>query len=212
MRTLSQFLNEFLDQFEIITKAFRKIFQYFQFMAKKYRNVFSGVEHIANICGYSTATVKRATAFFARMGWICKLKRGYQSNVYFMNEELKDIDLDDPALFHRQKPPVSEVNDPKMIPYYSKCPNTCMSTKTDMSSHPYGTEKIHVPSSIRDFQTLSEAEKRSLAAQFSEYELMQAANDAKWYHGRWFRGKRNIIRNTYDFLISRCYKIRKGEC
>lgn len=99
MKKLSDLLNTFLNSFHFLSKSLKKIFRFLQHHSKKYRNVFPKIETICLITGYSPSTVKRATRYFAKMGWITKVKRPWQSNVYFMVDDLIKIDVNNSRTF-----------------------------------------------------------------------------------------------------------------
>ena len=137
----------------------------------------------------SESTIKRATAYFHQMGWIVKSKRGYQSNVYYMDDELTDLDLKDETLFLREKRPV---NDPVLEKPVSDYIN--LSTNNPVHSHREKQEKT-IPEFLHKVKNLEDQQKQSLIDRFSEYSLVKAIEEAKWY-----LRKGNIIGNIGGYL------------
>lgn len=82
---------------------FANIFRYLQWMARNLEMVFPSYEEIAEKCNCSIDTAFRAVSRFISYGWISKRKLAFQSNTYFMVEELIDQDLDDPKLYENER-------------------------------------------------------------------------------------------------------------
>lgn len=79
--------------FQLLPELRKKIFQYIQFLLQKYNRAFPSMQHIAEVCGCSLITVKRAIKFFSEVGWITKMKRCYRSSVYAMDASILKLDL-----------------------------------------------------------------------------------------------------------------------
>ena len=92
-------VEDFLNLFHDLTKSQKKIFKFLQYMARNCRSVFPSVETISKHTKCSISTVVRATNYFQRMRWICKMRRCYRSNKYFMCEVLMKLNLNDSKTF-----------------------------------------------------------------------------------------------------------------
>jgi helix-turn-helix protein len=99
--SFSQIVNSLLSCFQLMSKGHRAVFKYLQWMAKTFRNVFPSLESIAKATGFSPKTVQRAVAKFVIMNWLIKVRRPYQSNVYYMPDEIIDLNIDDSSAFFR---------------------------------------------------------------------------------------------------------------
>lgn len=182
MRVISPLLNDFLNIYQTLSKFQRKVFKYLQWFSKKFRNVFPCIFTMTQALQCSDSTIKRATAYFHRMGWVSKSKRGYQSNVYYMNNELIDLNLDDVNLFFREKRPVNDpTNDPVLKePIQVKDISTSEGVHIDNIKTKKAPQKRDVPEFIK-IKGISENDQQRLANEFSEYSLSKALEEAKWY-------------------------------
>ncbi len=99
--SFSQLIESLLTGFQLMSKGTRKVFKYLQWMSKTYRNVFPSLESIAKGTGLSVKTVQRAINSFVTMDWLIKIRRPYQSNVYYMPDEIININLEDSEAFFR---------------------------------------------------------------------------------------------------------------
>lgn len=173
MKKYSEFVTSFLNIFQTLTKFQKKIFRYLQWIANKYRHVFVSVPTICEAVFCSLRTVTSATNLFQQLGWISKIKRGYQSNDYYMNDELLALDLNDNSLFLREK---LQDNCSVLRDYNSEYID--ISTK---SAHIPDKKDRPIPEFIKTREVSREDQQR-LANTFSEYALKQSMEDAKWYH------------------------------
>lgn len=175
MSVRSEFVNHFLNIYHTLTKFQKKSFKYMHWMARKFRHVFVSVLNIATNIKCCKRTVSRCTNLFEELGWIIKIKHGYRSNDYFMNEELIALDLDDPTLFLRgeclQNVPVLESSSSECIYIGTKSTHIC--DKKEQKNR-------HIPEFL-NIKGLSIDEQQRLANQFSEYSLKHSLEDAKWY-------------------------------
>ena len=171
MKTLSVFVNEFLIKYSILTKFQKKIFKYLQWFSKIRRYVYPCLLRIANHVGCSIATVKRATAYFQELGWLCKQKCHYQSNLYFLNDELISLNLDDESLFLRERCAQNEL---VLQSSSSVSIDTC--TKNEVGV-PISREIPHILKPAK----ISDRDKQRLANRFSDHELIESIKDAKQY-------------------------------
>lgn len=99
--SFSQIVNSLLNCFQLMSKGHRAIFKYLHFMAKTCRNVFPSLAHIAKVKGLCIKTIQRAIDKFVAMDWLIKIRRPYQSNVYYMPDEIIDLNLEDSSTFLR---------------------------------------------------------------------------------------------------------------
>lgn len=169
------FVNQFLNIFQTLSRFTKKVFRYLQWFARKFRNVYPCLERIANTLGCCSMTVKRATAQFQNLCWVSKMRRGYQSNLYFMNEELIYLDLKDKSLFLREK--CSE-DVPVLC---SSSSDSCYSIGTNKKKVPIGKNKDKIIPQFIKIKGLTSEDQQRLANEFSEYQIYQSLNDAKAY-------------------------------
>ncbi|MEK6878164.1 MAG: hypothetical protein AABY22_01075, partial [Nanoarchaeota archaeon] len=76
-----------------------------QKLVKRYTHVWVGNKKIALDLRYCERQIKRFSAKFHSLGFIQKLKRPYCTNLYFMDESLINIDVNNPAFFYRRNVP-----------------------------------------------------------------------------------------------------------
>lgn len=177
MINLSEFINEFLNIFPTLTNSQRKVFKYLHWFSRKFRCVFPCIQKIANAVGCCIRTVMRATAYFCELGWLYKKKRGYCSNLYYLNDEIISLNLDDESIFLR-----SECHLNVTVLRSSSSDNLDISTK-QAAVHPQKGEKQRdIPYCLK-ISSLSESQRQSLADEFSEYQLVKAIAAAKKYTG-----------------------------
>lgn len=172
---MSDFINNFLNIFPTLSKFQKKAFKYLQWFAQKFRCVFPCLQKIANAIGCSKATVMRATSLFEKLGWIAKKKRGYCSNTYFMNDELISLNLKDEKIFLREECKVNATVFKESFPVY---------IDTSTSLVPVSKSPISEEQPILDvvkIKCLKVEDQQKLSNKFSEYSLVQAIQDAKWY-------------------------------
>lgn len=175
MKPLSDFITNFLNIYQTLTVFQKKIFKYLQWFSKKFRCVFPCLQKIANAIGSCVRTVTRATKYFQDLGWIYKKKRGYQSNLYFMNDELIDLNLDDKSLFFREKCPDN-------VHVLESSSSDSIDTSIQEGKVPIyeNMENKEIPHILK-IRCLSIDDRQRLANRFSEYALYQSIEDAKWY-------------------------------
>lgn len=189
MRSFTDFVNNFLNLYPTLTKFQKKLFKYLQWFSNKFRCVFPCVQKMANAIGSSVCTVMRATALFQNLGWIYKRKRGYCSNLYFMNEELINLNLSDESLFLREK---CEENDSVL-----RNPSSVfLDTSTQVREVAKNKEKNnrYIPEFLK-IRGLEHCQMQDLANNFSECALYEAIQEAKLY-----RKKGNIFTNFGGYL------------
>lgn len=196
MKTLSIFVNDFLNIFPTLTNFQKKIFRYLQWFSKLRRCVYPAVLTIAKAVGCSIATVMRSTKLFNDLGWISKKQRGYCSNTYFINSELISLDLNDQSLFLRVP---CEVNDSVL-----GSSSSVFNCNTSTTEKEVPKNNIKIPLCIK-IRCLNADEQTILANKFSEVSLYHAIEDTKWY-----RRMGNKINNYFHFIWSRAknYKVK----
>lgn len=82
-----------------LNRNYRETIKYLWALAQKHNFVFPSYERIAEMCGYSVRTAKNICARLAKIGLISWKRRGYQSNLYFLPDELLKLDLRNRRLF-----------------------------------------------------------------------------------------------------------------
>lgn len=137
---------------------------------------------IANAVGCSIATVKRATALFQSLGWLYKKKRGYQSNLYFLNDELISLNIDDRSLFLRE---TCAIREPVLRS------SSSVSINTNNGTHVKVPISREIPHILQPAQ-ISDIDKQRLANAFSDYELIESIKDAKQYL-RWGNKIKSLV-------------------
>lgn len=194
---MSHLLNDFLNIFQILSKFQRKIFKYLQRKAQKWRNVYPSVITISRQIGCSESTVKRATAYFHEQGWISKCKKNYQSNLYYMNDELIDLDLDNQNIFLRIKRPVNDLRvDPNNDPVLRVLKEEeNIGTREEVHADREKKKKLASDRDIPyclNIKALTLPQQQRLANNFSEHSLVSAIIEAKKYVG-WGNQIRSMI-------------------
>ena len=81
MAVHSDFINDFLNIYPTLTKFQKKLFKYLHWYARKWRCVFPSLQTISKAIGCCISTVMRATKIFEKLGWLCKRKIHYCSNL-----------------------------------------------------------------------------------------------------------------------------------
>lgn len=194
----------FRNLFKLLSRSTQAIYRYLHWMAKNYRTVFPSREHIAAAVGCSIRTVARALQLFETNGWLVVKKRAYQSNVYFMDESLIALDLDDPKTFMRdpEKPGNVPEDGTQNVPVF----NVVSSNKNTY----YQNAKKVVFGFLPDFlkiQGLGEQTRRWLYKNFSECVLHEALENARWY-----LSQGNKIENfeAYVTKMAKFYKAKQN--
>ncbi len=170
MGIVSSLVQEFKNLYYTISKATRRVFRYLHWMTNNLPTVFPSIDHIAEQCGCSISTVKRATAQLQKWGWLVKIKRGYQSNLYCMNSEISSLDIDNPNTFKKNFPEKRADNELvlKSVAEYIDTSSMEVSISSDI---PYCIQ----------IQGLNREEQAKLAKSFSERVLLEALDNVKWY-------------------------------
>jgi hypothetical protein len=203
MRTMSSLLNDFLNIYQTLSKFQRKVFKYLQWFSKKFRNVFPCIYTMTKALGCSDSTIKRATAFFHKMGWIAKCKRGYQSNIYYMNDELIRINLDDTNLFFREERPLNDpINDPVLsLLKQEKDISTGLEVQVCKTQSKQAPQKRDIPHFL-NMKRLTLNDQQRLANEFSDFALVYAKKEAQKYVG-WGNKIKSLIAIMWS-LAKKC--------
>ena len=166
----------FRNLFKLLSKRTQWIFKKIQGMCKNCRAVFPSREYIAKEVGCSVRTVARALQLFQMNGWIVIKKRPYQSNVYFMDESLIELNLDNPKTFLKDEKKSENV--PQNVPVLEvsiQIENT-YTEKEPVKKVVFG----YLPSFLKQ-PCLPERFQHWLYQNFSECALLQAIRNARWY-------------------------------
>jgi len=121
------------------------------------------------------STVMRATAYFEELGWLYKKKRGYCSNLYYLNDEIIALDLNDEKVFLR---PQCEEN--ATVLRSSFLCNDINSTEQPEVHAKKAEENRPIPACIK-ISSITPADQQRLANHFSEWELVNSVIAAKKY-------------------------------
>lgn len=191
--------ESFLNFFQLMTPKQQKIWKSIQWYAKNFRHVFPSHAKIAEFAGCCRDTVIAALKKFSELGWIGFIKRCFRSNLYFMNEELIDLNLDDPMTFKRPIP----TREPTPIP--SGNPTVLFESKNKEIERNVRNESENVHHIEKKKQELSHEVKqlplsdrdKHLLARYSPQILRLAIEDWKSY------ALLKHVRNVAAFLESR---------
>jgi hypothetical protein len=96
---MTSLTSALISVYQLLSRFKRKIFKYIHGLLRTYIHAFPSLITIANNCGCSVKTVQRAIDYFVSVGFISYRTRPYQSNVYFMDDDILKLNLDDPNLF-----------------------------------------------------------------------------------------------------------------
>ena len=193
MKSFSELVENFLNSFQILSKKFRQIFKYMQYMCKSKRTVWPSLRHISKTCECSVKTVQRALSYFNSQGWLVWRRCPYQSNLYFMDDGLLALNMNNKKTFE------------KTNVHQNVHQNVHVSSHPCSSSSMYGTKQdVPVPQIIK-IKGLTPEEMQELANQYTERELACAIEDLKWYER-----KGNKIREFFKCLRSQAWKVSKG--
>lgn len=103
-------MSDLKGRFLYLTQLHQKILRYLIWMANKFKFTFPSLQHIARQCECSVATVQRALNRFRAHGWVGSIKRAYQSNIYFVADEIRSFDANS-CLFPEECTSVDHVLD-----------------------------------------------------------------------------------------------------
>lgn len=112
-----------VNQFHLLSYFQQKIFQFLQYLAKTYKNVFPSIETILKNIGCARATVFRALTALEKIGWVVRINRGYnQTNLYCVPFDLIDLDFSKPEINLREG---CDVNETLLYTYKDTNTHTC---------------------------------------------------------------------------------------
>jgi hypothetical protein len=203
--------ENFLNLFPLLTPKQQKIWRCLHWYSKNYRQVFPSHEKLAKAAGCHRDTVIECLKKFSSMGWIASFKRCYRSSLYFIQEALIALNLDDPRTFRRAAPKKASISasnptkNPTEIPtknptlYNAVAPSELIERKNDGSENGcvQSTEikkQKDLPLEIKQLP-VSDRDKAQLT-RYSQQVLNLALEDSRTYKG--------VIRNLMGFLHSRC--------
>lgn len=208
------------NAWQLLSKGYKKVLKYIWWYFKKLKTVFPSHATIANDVGLSEKQVRNALNHFESKGWIGWVKRPYHSNVYFMPDEIINLNLNDEKEMsylsqqnYRQNYRVLDV-----LSSYED--NTCTS----------GTPSATVPiSSIKEQEQGLEEKKKWYSSlpeflkkmfmwdrfdykrfgwaikSLSEQEIYELSNDFTWYH------RQHKIDKPERFVMSRALTMIRGR-
>ncbi len=87
---------ELKNKWPYLPKSFGKILKYLILEQKNSGKLSPCINTIAKKTKFSRSTTKRAIKFYENIGIMYHLKRAYNSNIYFLNNELLEIDFKNP--------------------------------------------------------------------------------------------------------------------
>jgi len=109
---------DFREKFPLLSKRQKDIYKHIFFMCKKFRTVYISQSRIAEVHGCTREYVNRVLRMFKNWAWIKLVSRGYNTSIYFIADDLKNIDPLDKKNF------MNEVDD-------NTCNNTCDNTENN---------------------------------------------------------------------------------
>lgn len=107
--------EKFIVLFMMLSKAQREIWKTLSWFTKNKYLVFPSHQKIASLAKCSVRTVIRAMQKFLEYSWIGWKKRCYRSNVYFMSDEVKDINPCDKNIGDRPACAKNPINSEKNV-------------------------------------------------------------------------------------------------
>ncbi len=214
-------LEFFKDSWQLFSKGYRKVFKYLWWYFQKVRAVFPSLETIAKDIKMSKRQVQNALKYFCSVGLIGWVKRPYQSNVYFMPNEIIKIDLKDERSLNAH----SEINchqDCHVLPVVSSSVlNISCTSKSPSAPVPKSLEKkeqkdkeerkkwyFSLPISLQlrfmwdafDFKRFGWAIKA-----LSEHQIYEILNDFTWYR------RTHTIEKPERFITQRALAMLRGK-
>jgi hypothetical protein len=190
MTQRSEFINDFFNIYPTLTKFQKKVLKYLHWYAKKFRCVFPSIPTISQAIKCCIRTVMRCTSLFSKLGWIYKKKRGYCSNLYYMNDEIISLNLADESIFLRDKCHMNVT-----VLGSSSKEYIDISTKVGEVHIKKDIKKRPIPECVK-LREISKIDQQRLADEFSEFRLVNAMSAAKKYHFKWG----NHIKDLLSFV------------
>lgn len=206
---MTNLLSTFKDTYLLLSKNTRKVWKYLVFMSKKFTHVFPSIDRMAEKIGCNEKTVRRALNLFLQMGWLGWKKRGYNSNLYFLDNELLAVDLNSNSTWEKQQNVRANVHvlssSPDDISVHTNSPvETVEKEPSSSGSTLIESEVLKAAPKCIAIKGLEIPEIAALTRDFSEFELIKATDDANWYIEK---GRK--IANLFGFLVSCANKCRK---
>ncbi len=191
----------FLNTFQLLSLKQQKIWRYIQWYAQRYRHVFPAHQTIAEAVECHRDTVIQAIKKFSQMGWLGSIKRCFRSNLYFIANELINLDTTKSETFKRAKETVNPTEVPTQKPTQNPTLYKTESNGVDVrKTSPSGTvqhinckEVEHILESIgilgKDLWCLARYSLRAVSLAVEDYKTRKAPGP---------------IRNLAAWLTSRC--------
>lgn len=201
----SQSLTEmFLNCYQYLSYLEQKIFYYLQIFSQHHRCVFPSQSHIAVKCGCSRRTVIRVLKKFNELGWIVKVRRCYRSCKYYVNENLKNLELKNPLTFMLKKNYKNEKSGTRDVTIYSVHSTEC-NTRDTLDQ---GSRYKYIYSDIERFRKYlsnQDVEKFKNLMDSNPVVMRMALNDAVQY------AKKTTIENYGRYIQSRINEYTKAQ-
>ena len=108
--------ENFLNTFQLLSRKQQKIWRYIQWYAQHYRQVFPSHATIAEAVGCCRDTVIETIKKFSQWRWLGTMKRCFRTNLYFIANELIDLDTTKPDTFKRIQETAKSTEAPTVKP------------------------------------------------------------------------------------------------
>ena len=203
----------FKDSWQLFSKGYRKVFKYLWWYFRHLRTVFPSLETIAKEIKLSKRQVQNALNHFLKLKLVGWVKRPYQSNVYFMPDEIIEINLKDER----------GLNAKPQQNFQQDCHVFTVASSSDLKySCTSGTPSANVPISGKKSEEKATEERKSwfnslqerlklkfmwesfdfkkfgwITKKLSEYQINEILNDLSWYR------KQHSIQNPERFFTQR---------
>lgn len=217
-RSLTELLK---NSWRIFSKGYRRVFKYLWWFFRHLRTVFPSLDTISMEVKLSKRQVQNALNHFLGLGLLGWVKRPYQSNVYFMPEEIIEIDLKDEKSMNAR----SEQNchqDCHVLPVASSSVFSFPCTSGTPSANVPKSSKKEEEKAAEERKTWFNSLHRSLRLKFmwesfdfkrfgwitknlSECQIYEILNDFSWYR------KQRPIQNPERFFTQRALAYLRGR-
>ena len=127
--------ESFLNTFQLLSPKQQKIWRYIQWYAQGFRQVFPSQKTIAESVGCHRETVIEAIKKFCQLGWLGSFRRCFRSNLYFLTNELVNIDTTKTETFKKTPEKAVLTLNPTTIPTNKPTENPTVS-KTELGVMP----------------------------------------------------------------------------
>jgi len=203
MNLFSDTVKNFIIKFQNLSKNYKRIFRYLQYLAVKFPSVFPSIPTMAKEACCSESTAKRAIRFFKFFGFINVQKVAYQSNNYYMNKDLIKLNTFDEEIYTNAYLEQSNTQngiifDPVSGLYSYKEKDTSTGSVSVDNYIQENNQKNRPIQQCLKISSLSTQQQQDLSNKFSEYALVNALKDAIWYDGQ-----KNKILSMVKYLWNR---------